>query len=181
LTGQLIHRLAEVAPRLQPELLHRVITVHGLEDCVDLVAQVTPQQLAHDLIGVFQVGWTALYRDVALHAAKRLIEVLKQVRSVDAETQGALNMLRVQMVKQVRAGTPWRAAPASEVIAILDKPAWAALAGLIAEYPVMHAAIAAHESGALTIDASALDWISDNDQLAAVREYLRTLPEALGV
>ena len=47
LPHQLIHRLAELAPRLQPELLHRVISVYGLEDCTELVAQATPAQLSH--------------------------------------------------------------------------------------------------------------------------------------
>ena len=47
LPHELIHRLAELAPKLRPELLHRVIGVYGLEDCVDLVAQATPAQLSH--------------------------------------------------------------------------------------------------------------------------------------
>ena len=47
LPNQLIHRLAELAPRLQPELLHRVISAYGLEDCAELVAQATPAQLSH--------------------------------------------------------------------------------------------------------------------------------------
>src|SRR5215813_9775086 len=37
--------LAHVVPRLQPELLHRVIQRCGLEDCGDLVALATPHQL----------------------------------------------------------------------------------------------------------------------------------------
>ena len=135
--------------------------------------------IGHDLIGVFQVGWTTLHKDVAVHAAKTLIDVLADVRSADDEVQTALNMLRVQMRKQVKAGTPWRAESALEVIAILDKPAWAALAGLIAECPVMHAAIAAHGSGALTIDASAYEFISDKTQTATVRAYLDALPATL--
>jgi hypothetical protein len=47
LPNQLIHRLAELAPKLRPDLLHRVIGAYGLEDCVDLVAQATPAQLSH--------------------------------------------------------------------------------------------------------------------------------------
>ncbi len=47
MSNQLIHRLAHLAPRLQPELLHRVISAYGLEDCVELVAQATPAQLSH--------------------------------------------------------------------------------------------------------------------------------------
>ena len=38
--------LAQVVPRLQPELLHRVIQTCGLEDCGELVALATPEQLA---------------------------------------------------------------------------------------------------------------------------------------
>ena len=36
-----------LAPKLRPELLHRVIGAYGLEDCVELVAQATPAQLSH--------------------------------------------------------------------------------------------------------------------------------------
>ncbi len=135
--------------------------------------------IAHDLIGVFQVGWTILYKDVAIHAAKTLIAALADLRSTDDEVQTALNMLRVQLRKHVKAGTPWRAEEALDVIAILDKPAWAALVGLIAECPVMHAAIAAHGSGALTIDASAFEFISDTTQIASVRAFLDALPAML--
>ncbi|HEU4693326.1 MAG TPA: DUF6178 family protein, partial [Vicinamibacterales bacterium] len=38
--------LAHVVPRLQPEVLHRVIQQCGLEDCGQLVALTTPGQLA---------------------------------------------------------------------------------------------------------------------------------------
>src|SRR5204862_7537215 len=37
--------LAQVVPRLKPEVLHRVIQTCGLEDCADLVALATPDQL----------------------------------------------------------------------------------------------------------------------------------------
>ena len=37
--------LAHVVPRLQPEVLHKVIETCGLEDCGDLVALATPDQL----------------------------------------------------------------------------------------------------------------------------------------
>jgi hypothetical protein len=37
--------LAQVVPRLKPEVLHRVIQTCGLEDCGDLVAMATPNQL----------------------------------------------------------------------------------------------------------------------------------------
>ena len=40
-----IPSLEQVVPRLQPDLLHRVIQVCGLEDCGELVALATPEQL----------------------------------------------------------------------------------------------------------------------------------------
>src|SRR5262245_37327466 len=41
--------LAQLVPRLPPEVLHRVIEHCGLEDCGELVALATPGQLAHVL------------------------------------------------------------------------------------------------------------------------------------
>jgi hypothetical protein len=41
--------LATIVPRLGPDVLHRVIQRCGLEDCAELVALATPQQLAHIL------------------------------------------------------------------------------------------------------------------------------------
>src|SRR6266481_5967060 len=38
--------LAQVVPRLPPEVLHRVVQSCGLEDCGELVALATPAQLA---------------------------------------------------------------------------------------------------------------------------------------
>jgi hypothetical protein len=47
---------------------------------------------------------------------------------------------------------------------------------LIAECPVMHAAIAAHGSGAPTIDAAAFEFISDTVQIASIHAFLDALP-----
>ena len=41
-----IPQIGQVVPRLQPELLHRVIQTYGLEDCGELVALATPEQLS---------------------------------------------------------------------------------------------------------------------------------------
>ncbi len=41
--------LAAIVPRLQPEIVHRVIQTCGLEDCAELVALATPAQLAQVL------------------------------------------------------------------------------------------------------------------------------------
>src|SRR5262249_54122150 len=48
--------LEHVVPRLRPDLLHRVIQTCGLEDCGEIVALTTPEQLA----GIFDLDlWRA--------------------------------------------------------------------------------------------------------------------------
>jgi hypothetical protein len=84
------------------------------------------------------------------------------------------------MARQLRAGAPWRAREALDVIASLDMPAWAALLGLIDECPVIHAGIAAsRDSRTRAVSASAFEFISENSQIASVREFLQALPKIL--
>ncbi|HKF69572.1 MAG TPA: hypothetical protein VKB36_23670, partial [Vicinamibacterales bacterium] len=66
-----------------------------------------------------------------------------------------------------------------EVIAILDTPSWAALLRLIADFPVMHAVIAPGASRSRSVSAMAFEFISENRQIATIREFLASLPEAL--
>ena len=136
--------------------------------------------VGHDLVSVFQVGWTVLHNDVCMDTAERLIGVLTRLRCDDRETQAGLDALRIEMTRQWQAGAPWRARDALDVIAILDMPAWAALLGLIDECPVIHAGIGASQgSRTRAISATAFEFISENSQIASVREFMRSLPETL--
>jgi len=136
--------------------------------------------VAHDLVSVFQVGWRTLHEDVCMYAAQRLIGVLREVRCEDRETQAGLTALRIQMTKHHRSGTPWRARDAMDVLTTLDMPAWAALLGLIDECPVLAASIGAlRNSHTRAVSASAFEFISENSQIASVREFLDALPEIL--
>lgn len=137
--------------------------------------------IRQDLMGVFQIGWTMLHHEVAMFTASQLIDTLTRFRIADREIQSELNFLRIEMAKQWRAGTPWRARRLLETVAMLDLPAWAALAALIAECPVRHAALQARESRALRIEMSRFEWISDGSDLAAVRTFMQDLPETLGL
>src|SRR6185436_15166959 len=120
------------------------------------------------------------HADVCMYTAERLIEVLKRLRHDDREIQGGLNTLRMEMAKQSRAGPPWRARDLPDVIMMLDMPAWAALAGLIDEYPVMHAGIRPRRDSPMrAVSASAFEFISENSQIAAVRDFMQSLPETL--
>jgi hypothetical protein len=136
--------------------------------------------VGHELVSVFQVGWATLHQQVGMHAAERLIEVLTRLRCGDRETQAGLDALRYELTRQWRAGAPWRAQRALEVMAILDLPAWMTLLGLIAECPVMHGCIdAVRGSRKLAVSPTDFEFISDNSQIESIREYLRSLPEIL--
>ncbi len=134
----------------------------------------------HDLISVFQLGWTVLFEEVCMHAAERLIGVLRQLRCEDRETRSGLNALRIEMTTHWRAGEPWRARDALDVMAILDMPAWAAQLGLIDECPVMHAGIGVSPGSRVRqISATDFAFISENSQIASIHAFMRSLAETL--
>ena len=134
----------------------------------------------HDLLTVFQVGWTVLHKDVCLYAAGRLLEVLAGLRCDDRNAQTGLDALRIELSTCCRAGMPWRARESLDVIAILDMPAWMALLGLIDECPVLHAALGASRNPRThSVSASAFEFISENSQIASIREFMESLPETL--
>jgi len=136
--------------------------------------------VSQDLIGVFQVGWTVLHDGVSMYVARRLIDMLLDLRCRDREIQRGLDELRLQMTRHWRAGTPWRARDAMDVILILDTPAWATLLGLIDECPVIHAAMGASPGSPVrAVSASSFEFISANRQIASVREFMQSLPETL--
>jgi hypothetical protein len=135
--------------------------------------------VGHDLVRVFQVGWTVLH-EVCLHAAERLIGVVAELRYADHEIQRGLDQLRAEMTRRWQEGAPWRARDALDVIATLDLPAWSALLGLIDECPVVHAALAAaHDRSTRRISAAAFEFIADNSQIASIREFMHALPDTL--
>jgi len=148
---------------------------------LERLADPSPDYLiAHDLIGVFQIGWTALYQDVCVFAANSLADILRDARVTDEDLQGSLNLLRIRLLRAIEDGAPWRAAAALDVLTSLDLPAWAALAGLIAECPVIHGGLVASvDRRARQIDPRAFQFIASQDQLALVRRFLAALPEIL--
>jgi hypothetical protein len=136
--------------------------------------------ITHDLIGVFQIGWTVLHEDVCVSTAKSFCEVLHELRVADDDLHSSLNLLRIRLLRAIDDGTPWRAAEALEVLTSLDLPAWAALAGLIAECPVIHGGLVASVDRSVhQVDATAFQFIAGPEQLALVRRFLAALPEIL--
>jgi hypothetical protein len=134
----------------------------------------------HDLVTVFQVGWTVLHEDVCMFAADALVSVLRSLQCIDSDIEAGIEALRRTLLRHSRSGVPWKARPALDVLTALDTPAWAALIGLIDQVPTLHAALGATLTGATRpIEASAFEFISENAQIHQVREFMRLLPDRL--
>jgi hypothetical protein len=136
--------------------------------------------VTHDLVGVFQNGWAVLYERVSVSTALGLIEALKAIRVHDRDTRMGLSRLRVELTRQLKAGLPWKARGALEVIATLDLPAWAALRGLLDECPVMQLVIGPPGGGKPhAVSPTAFEFISGIAQIEAIHGFLALLPDAL--
>ena len=130
-----------------------------------------------DLVTAFQVGWTILHRDVCMSSAERLIHVLAEIRCIDRDIQLRLDGLRHELAQRVRDREPWRTRNALDVLIMFDAPSWAALCTLVAECPVMHAALGA--SRQRRVNATDYVFISGNSQIATVHEFMASLPSIL--
>ena len=135
-----------------------------------------------ELIAAFQVGMTVLH-GVSLYVAERLAGIVAELRCGDRDIQIGLSRLRFELTTHWHGKSPWRARTALDVIMLLDAPSWAALAGLIDEFPVMHGAISAAvdagRSKARAVDPNAFEFISQNSQIASIRAFIEGLPDAL--
>jgi len=132
-----------------------------------------------DLVTAFLVGWTILHRDVCMYAARHLIHVLAEIRCEDRDVDLRLEGLRRELIRCVREREPWRARHALDVIIMLDAPSWAALMALIDECPVIHAALNAWRKPARTISPTDFEFVSQNSQIAAVRDFMDSLQSVL--
>jgi len=134
----------------------------------------------HNLVTAFEVGWSALHRDVSLFAAKQLISTLADLDCADRDIRRGLVALRRTLVKQHASGTPWLARDAAEVLSMLDMTAWIGVIGLLEECPVLAAALMAVLDGrTTTVSPTAFDFISTAAQIDAVRMFMRQLPDVL--
>jgi HTH-type transcriptional regulator/antitoxin HigA len=73
----------------------------------------------HDLVTVFQVGWTVLHDDVCVAAVSRLLGVMASLPAHDPETQAGLDALRLELTRHWRAGTAWQSRDALDVLVTL--------------------------------------------------------------
>jgi hypothetical protein len=148
----------------------------------ELEAAMPPDELlvSHGLVTAFEVGWSVLYRDVSLFVADQLTSTVADLHCVDADTRRGLRALRQQLVKQRKAGTPWLARDATDVLAILDMTAWISVLGLLDECPILPAALTAIlERRTKSVSPTAYEFISTTAQISDIRLFMRRLPHVL--
>ncbi len=134
----------------------------------------------HDLVTVFELGWSVLYQSVSLYAADQLISTLTDIDCVDRDIKRGLGALRRTLTKQRKAGTPWRARDQAEVLALLDMTTWISVVGLLDECPILPAALVAVLDGrTTTVSPTEFDFISTAAQIGDVRIFLQKLRDLL--
>jgi hypothetical protein len=134
----------------------------------------------YDLVTAFEVGWSVLHQDVSGFVTQQLIATLEHLHTVDRDIQRGLTALRRMLVKQRKAGTPWLARGAAEVLGELDMTAWIGVLGLLDECPVLPAALTAILEGrATSVSPTAFDFISTAAQIGDVHLFMRKLPDVL--
>ncbi len=134
----------------------------------------------HDLVTAFEVGWSVLYRDVSLFVTDQLMSTLADLDTVDADTRRGLRALGRQLAKQRKAGTPWLARDATDVLAMLNMTAWISVLGLLDECPILPAALTAVlERRTTSVSPTAFEFISTTAQIGDIRLFIRTLPDLL--
>ncbi len=139
-----------------------------------------PASSTQTLVSVFQVGWSALHREVSMAAADALLKALSEIQVSDRDLQLGLHVLRRDLRKQREAGTPWHARDRFEVLASFDLAVWAALLALFDECPVMLANV--HSAGGqrpYTVKPSEFQFIASRAQLVSVKTFLQSLADLL--
>ena len=134
----------------------------------------------HGLVAAFEKGWSVLYQDVSLFVADQLVATLAGIRCSDADTRRGLLVLRRRLKQQRKAGTPWLARDAADVLAMLDMTAWISVLGLLDECPILPAALTAVlEHRTSRVSPTAFEFISSPAQIGDIRLFMRTLPDVL--
>jgi len=136
--------------------------------------------VGHDLIGIFEDGWTALHREVSVFVGEGLLAALRGVRIGESETLAGLHELQRSLETHLASGTPWLAGDALEVLAVLDTPAWSGLLGLLSECPIItDAVVAIVERRTGRVDPGAFAFVATNADIDVVRAFMARVPELL--
>jgi hypothetical protein len=152
----------------------------GLESWPDTAVLPDAFLVDHDLVTVFEAGWSVLYRDVTLFVADQLASTLADLQCDEADIRLGLLALRRTIAQQREAGTPWLARGAADVLAMLDTTAWISVLGLLDECPILPEALTAVlERRTTPVSPTAFEFISTTAQIGDIRLFMKTLPGVL--
>ncbi len=136
--------------------------------------------LDHDLVTMFEVGWSVLYDKVSLFAAEKILSALVDLHTSDADINRGIRVLRRRLAAAREAGTPWAARDAADALAMLDTTAWIGVLGLLDECPVLPAALTAVlERQTEPVSPTEFQFLSTRAQIGDVRAFLSALPSVL--
>jgi hypothetical protein len=134
----------------------------------------------HNLVTVFEVGWSVLHEDVSQFVTDQLLSTLAELRCPEADIARELRVLQRRLAIQREAGTPWLARNAADVLATLDTTAWISVLGLLDECPVLPEALTAVlERRTTPVNPTAFHFISTTAQIGDIRVFMKTLPDVL--
>jgi len=134
----------------------------------------------HDLVAAFEQGWAVLHRDVSLFVADQLVATLDGLECADPDTRRGLRTLRRTLVKQRKAGTPWLAREAADVLQMLDLTACTSVLGLLDECPIVPATLTAVlEHRTTSVSPTEFQFISSAAQIGDIRVFVGMLPALL--
>lgn len=134
----------------------------------------------HDLVAVFEAGWSVLHRDVSLFVADQLLATLADLQCADADTGRGLRALQRELAMHREAGTPWLARDAAGVLARFDMTAWISVLGLLDECPILPATLTAIlERRTTPVSPTAFQFIATTAQIDDVRAFMKALPGLL--
>ena len=115
-----------------------------------------------------------------MFVADQLASALADPGHVDTDTRAGLRTLRRALKAQRKAGAPWLARDAVDVLATLDAPAWIAVLGLLDECPIVPAALTAIvERHTTPVSSTAFEFVSTASQITAIRRFMSLLPGLL--
>jgi hypothetical protein len=118
---------------------------------------------------------------VSCFVAQELISTLATIQFIDRELRLEVVALRRRLMKELEAGTPWRARDAFESLAMLDPTAWISVLGLLDECPILPSALTAILEARITaVSPTNFIFISTREQIGDVRLFVRQLPRLLG-
>jgi len=133
-----------------------------------------------NLVRVFAVGWTVLTERVTLRAARRLRDVLADIRIEDRSLALQLAETRARLERAIVSRRPCQVRTHLDVLSVLDPVTWFVLSALLDECPAVPISLYRAEASSRVLRVTTdLEFFSENAQIAWADAFLESLPDRL--